>query len=106
VVVPNSTVLNEIVTNRSVSDLRKQALLMQTTRGVPSELSRDLTRLVREFDGVAGAPAPSTALESVQDGSVRLRIEFWVPLERGTSVAEQVAEAIRARYPDAALTVM
>lgn len=106
VVVPNSTVLNEIVTNRSASNLQKQILLLYISNPDLSALSRKITDTLRNFDDIAAAPAPLVAVEEIKDGTTRLRIEFWVTAGRRIEVASNVAEALREAFPSASLTVV
>jgi small-conductance mechanosensitive channel len=106
VVVPNSTVLNEIVTNRSASNLQKQTLLLYTKREDLAGISKDITQALRGFDGIASAPAPLVALEEIKEGTARLRVEFWVTAGRRVEVASEVAEKLREAFPNAGLSVV
>jgi len=106
VVVPNSTVLNEIVTNRSASNLQKQILLLYTSNAELSMVSGRVTDALRPFDDIAPAPAPLVAVEEIKDGTARLRIEFWVTAGKRVEVASNAAEALREAFPNASLTVV
>lgn len=106
VVVPNSTVLNEIVTNRSVSDLQRQAILVYTAKSDMSAASGQISSVLKEFEGIASSPAPVTSLEQIKDGMARLRVEFWVESARRITVTSEVAEALRTAFPDSSLTVV
>jgi small-conductance mechanosensitive channel len=106
VVVPNNLVLTEIVTNRSASELSRQILLLSTRRADLTEVSREITTLLRGFEFVASAPAPTTALEELKFGVSRLRIEFWVPTSSRIALTAQVVEALQAHFPDADITVV
>lgn len=106
VVVPNSTVLNEIVINRSVSNLRKQILLVEAAVGDVSDMSGQITRVLRGFEGVVTTPAPVVALEQVKDGVARLRVEFWALETVRHDLTAEVAKALQAAFPQAALTVV
>lgn len=106
VVVPNSTILNEILTNRSASDLQRQIIVLGVRSGGLSETSQEITRLLRDFQDVASSPAPTTALEEVKDGVTRLRIEFWVPAGTRLAVTPQVVESLHDRFPDASVAVL
>jgi small conductance mechanosensitive channel len=106
VVVPNSTVLNEIVTNRSASNLQKQALLLYTTRTDLDGINKDITQTLRNFDAIASSPAPLVTLEEIKDNTSRLRVEFWVKAGRRVEVVSQVAEALRESFPNASLSLV
>lgn len=106
VVVPNSTVLNEIVTNRSVSNLQRQIVQVVTRRDDPSEVSDRIRLALHTLPDIAPAPAPLTALEEIKDDTMRLRVEFWVTAGRRVAVAAEAAAALEAALPDATLTVV
>lgn len=106
VVVPNSVVLNEIVTNRSVSNLQRQILHVRTSRVGLANMSEEIGAALKEHSDIATTPAPVIALEKVMDGVSRLRVEYWVPGPKRIATAAQVAEALQARFPDANITVV
>lgn len=106
VVVPNSVVLNEIVTNSSASNLKRAVLLLRTNRTNLTETSTEITRTLKGFDTIAGSPTPTTALEAVHNGVARLRVEFWVSEKDLVTVTPQVVEALQARFPGANVTVI
>jgi len=105
VVVPNSVVLNEIVTNRSASNLQRQIITMRLQKGSLAEISRQISDTLKGFSEVAATPAPVVALEQITNGFARLRIEFWVPAGRRVALAPQVVEALQAHFPDANVMV-
>ncbi len=105
VVVPNSVVLNEIVTNRSVSNLQRQILHVRTSRVGLSNMSEQIGDALRGHVDIAPTPAPVIALEKVMDGEARLRVEYWVPGPKRIVTASQVAESLQVRFPDANITV-
>ncbi|MFL5734630.1 MAG: mechanosensitive ion channel family protein [Chloroflexia bacterium] len=105
VVVPNNTILNEILTNRSASDLKRQIIKVRVKGGSLTEISQDVIELLRDFPDIATSPAPVTAVEGIAEGIGTLRVEFWAQAEALLSITAQVVEALRARFPDAGVTV-
>jgi small-conductance mechanosensitive channel len=105
VVVPNNTVFTEIVTNRSATDLHRSIVEVQFRTSNITSVTKQVTELLRDTEGVAATPAPVISLEGVQDGVAKVRVEFWVPLTERVSLTAHVVEAIRARYPEADVTV-
>ncbi len=105
VVVPNNTVLTEVVTNRSAFKLRRQVLMVGIKQGSVTGTGQQISDLLRGFEDIAHTPAPVVALESVKDGVASLRVEFWVPATARVQVIPQVVEALRARFTDADITV-
>jgi len=105
VVVPNSVVLNEIVTNRSVSNLQRQIIHVRIPKARLADMSEQINEALKEHEDVAVTPSPVIALERVIDGAARLRVEFWVPGPKKVATTSRVAESIQARFPDANITV-
>jgi small-conductance mechanosensitive channel len=105
VVVPNNTVLTEVVTNRSAFKLRRQVLVVGIRQGSVTGTGQQINELLRNFEDIAHTPAPVVALESVKDGVANLRLEFWVPATARAQVTSQVVEALRTRFSDADVTV-
>jgi small conductance mechanosensitive channel len=105
VVIPNNTVFTEIVTNRSATDLHRAVAEVQLRTNSIVSLTGQLTDLLGEIEGVAGTPAPVISLEGVQEGVAQVRVEFWVPLAERVSLTARVVEAIRARFPEADVSV-
>jgi small conductance mechanosensitive channel len=106
VVVPNNVILNEILTNRSASNLQRQIILLRVERGSVTEMSSEISEILKGFTEVASSPAPVIALEGVQEGVARLRVEFWVHAGVGVNFTPQVVEALQAKYPHADVTVV
>jgi small conductance mechanosensitive channel len=106
VVVPNSVILNEILTNRSASNLQRQIIVLKVECGSVTEMSKEISEVLKGFTEVAASPAPVIALEGVQEGVARLRVEFWVPAGVGVTFTPQMVEALQVKYPHADVTVV
>ncbi len=104
-IVPNSVVLNEIVTNRSVSDLQRQIITLDLPKAGLTDATGQITTALKEFPTVAASPAPVVALEGVNNGVTKLRVEFWVPAGHRVSLTPQIVEALQACFPEANVTV-
>jgi small-conductance mechanosensitive channel len=106
VVVPNNMVLNEIVTNRSASNLQRQVVVIQVANGSPTDTTNQVNAALRDFTDIAASPAPVVALEGVTDGTARFRVEYWMPLGTQLAITPRVVEALQARFPNANVTVV
>jgi small conductance mechanosensitive channel len=109
VVVPNSTVLNEIVTNRSISNQQKTSIKVRVDMADTADMQKtsdDILALLQNLDSVSKSPAPAVAVEGTFDGLVRLRVDFWFTSGEKTTAATQVVDALRARWPEANMTVL
>ena len=106
VVVPNSLVLNEIVTNRSASNLQRQVITVRILRGSLSTISKEINEALKAFTDITSTPAPLVTLESIQEGAARLRVEYWTPAQVRVALMPQVVEALQVRFPEADVTVV
>ncbi|MEO6458638.1 MAG: mechanosensitive ion channel domain-containing protein [Chloroflexia bacterium] len=106
VVVPNSIVLNEIVTNRSASNLQRQVITVRILRGSLSTISKEIDETLKAFPDITSTPAPVITLESIQEGAARLRVEYWTPAQVRVALMPQVIEALQVRFPEADVTVV
>lgn len=105
-VVPNSVILTEILTNRSASNLQRQVVVIGIKEGNLSEVSQEIDRILNGFEHIASKPAPVTALEEVKDGVAQLRVQFWVQANKRLAVTAQVVEALQADFANASVTVI
>ena len=108
VVVPNNTVLNEVVTNRSISDQQKAIIKVRvrtTDLGDLQKISDDIAEAMASIDGIANSPAPSVVLEGMHAGIARLRVECWFTTGQKATITSQVVDALRARWPEATVVV-
>ncbi len=105
-VVPNNMVLNEIVTNRSASNLQRQVIVLRMPKGSLTEMSNQISATLKNFSAIAPSPAPVVALESVYSGVAKIRVEYWVPAGTRIATAPQVVEALQTSFPDANVTVV
>jgi len=109
VVVPNSTVLNEIVTNRSVSNQQKTSVKVRVAMSDMVDMQKtsdEIVSLLENLEDVSKTPAPAVAVEGTFGGVVRLRVDFWFTTGGKAAAAAQVVDALRARWPEANMTMM
>ncbi len=106
VVVPNAVIFTEILTNRSVSNLQRQIILLNIKQGNLSEISQEIDRALSRFEQIASAPAPVTALEEVKDGVARLRVQFWTLADERMGVTAQVVESLQAQFANDASVII
>jgi small conductance mechanosensitive channel len=106
VVVPNNTVLNEIITNRSTNNLVRATVLMRIKRAANTDLNTQVRDTVASIPDVASTPAPVVTPEGIFEGTARIKIEFWVPTGKKAEVTAAVVEALQTSFPDANLKVV
>ncbi len=108
VVVPNNTMLTEIVTNRSASPQQRAGIKvsLETTdlEGL-QEMAKDINQALTGIKEVAQSPAPTVIVEGVAEGTARLRAEFWFLTGQRAEVVSRAVAALRAKWPDADIAV-
>jgi small-conductance mechanosensitive channel len=105
VVVPNNTVLNEIVTNRSASALMRVTLQMQIKGAAKPDMVEQIKEALSGITDVADTPSPLVDLEGISEGMSVLRINFWVPTGKKMEVTSVVLETLQERFQQADLKV-
>jgi small conductance mechanosensitive channel len=105
VVVPNNTVLNEIVTNRSASALMRVTLQMQIKGTAKPDMVEQIKEALSGITDVADTPSPLVDLEGISEGMSVLRINFWVPTGKKMEVTSVVLETLQERFQQADLKV-
>ena len=106
VVVPNNVVLNEILTNRSASNLQRQVIVIQVPNASLTHTTSEVNAALRDFADIVATPTPVVALEGVTDGTARFRLEYWVPSGTHLAITPGVVEALQARFPKSNVTVV
>ncbi len=105
VVVPNNTVLNEIITNRSANNQQRATIQVRIKRSNISELTDQIRPIIEAIPDIAQTPAPIIALEGVFEGAARIRIDFWSPTSKKAAVTPSALSALQSAFPDANLKV-
>lgn len=109
VVVPNNTVLNEVVTNRSVTNQQKAVIRVRVkdvAQGEMQKLSEGISEALAAIYGVGKKPAPVVTMEGVHEGTARVKVEFWHTTGQKAAVVSQVVDALRTRWPEANMAVV
>ena len=104
VLVPNSVIFTEIVSNRSAYDIHRVALQLDEVRTPFQDLSRLVNDALAPFPDIEHAPAPKLTIQKVNDdGTTTTRIEYW---QRGTTVIlPEVLERLKEAFPGADITI-
>jgi small-conductance mechanosensitive channel len=106
VVVPNNTVLTEIITNRSANSLVRTTVQMRVRRGDVPDLYNRVKTVVAGVEGVAETPSSDVAMDGVFEGVERHKINFWAPTGKKAEVTLAVMEALQSSFPEANLKVV
>jgi len=99
VIIPNSALMTEIVTNRSLG--RLQAYSISITGGL--DLAGDaLTRYTAVLNGksaVSKQPEPEVLVESLDADQTTVRMRFWA--NKQSTVVAEIAREMRSQLPEA-----
>ncbi len=102
VIVPNSALMSEFVTNRSLGSLQAYSICIA---GGPDLVGDGLTRYTAVLEGrsaVSKQPEPEVVVESLDADQSTVRMRFWA-LRQSTVVAE-IAGELRLQLPDATVS--
>jgi small-conductance mechanosensitive channel len=108
VIIPNSIVFTEVVTNRTASDYTQQTIyLTLKAEHSLSEVSEGVTKTFAAFgaDKISPLYPPAVHLASVTDGVTKVNVEFWTTRAAPRSVKADVAAALSKALPELDLSV-
>ena len=106
VVVPNNTVLNEIITNRSASSLVRASVQMRLKQADSEQVSSRVNEVLAGIEGISVAPPPDVMHEGIFAGTEKHKINFWVPTGKKLELTSAAVKALQAAFPDADLKVL
>jgi small conductance mechanosensitive channel len=104
VLIPNNIVFTDILTNRSAYDTHRVSLQLHGIRAAFQDLNRLVNEALDPFEEVARTPAPLVKIQSVEDGSATVTVDYW---QRGAApILPDVLASLRAAFPEAKITVV
>lgn len=108
VVVPNNTMLNEIVINRSASRQQKAAIRVRIAgeSATLQETVRSMNETLANVEGVTKDPAPAVSIDGIHEGTARLRVEFWFPTGEKATAAANIIAVLRSQWPEANMAMV
>lgn len=102
VIVPNSVVMTEVVTNRSLTTSQPYVI---TVSGGRDLLGADLdgyTSLLQSREAISESPEPEVYIESVEAETASLCLRFWT--SKRSAVVRDVVTELERRLPEATIT--
>jgi len=99
IIVPNSQIMNSIITNYSVNDTRRVDMVV----GVSYEddidkVRKTLEELIAAEERILPEPAPTIAVSALADSSVNFVVRPWVKTSDYWGVMFDMTEAIKKRF--------
>lgn len=102
VIVPNSVVMTDIVTNRSLGDYRPYAILLTGDRALLQDGLTPYLQVLQEDIEVGSDPAPEAVVESIEAENVVLRLDFHSL--KGSTVVSSLLQKLEKQFPAASVT--
>jgi small-conductance mechanosensitive channel len=103
VLVPNTIVFSEIVTNQSAYGTRRVALQLTGVKADYQELHHLVLEALEPFEEVAHTPAPKVLIQKVDAGSLTIAVEFWT--RNGSATVPDILSRLQAVFPAAQMTI-
>jgi len=105
-IVPNSAVTSNIITNVTANDTRRVDLVMGIGYDDDIPKAKELmTRIVGEDDRILSDPAPTIAVSELADSSVNFVVRPWVKTEDYWSVYFDLTEKIKMAFDEAGISI-
>ncbi|HEU5329934.1 MAG TPA: mechanosensitive ion channel domain-containing protein [Thermomicrobiales bacterium] len=103
VLVPNTIVFSEIVTNQSAYDARRVSLQLTGVQASYQELHQLVSDALEPFDEIANTPAPKVLIQKVEAGALTLTVEFWS--RNGNTQLPAILSRLQDVFPDAQIMI-
>lgn len=108
VIVPNTVLFTEVVTNRSAFNLQRDVI--GVTLGLGESSLSTITSRISETLGkipeIAPTPTPTIRVENITAQAVKLHVEFWSAPRDETRATGSAALALRETFPNADVAVI
>jgi small conductance mechanosensitive channel len=104
VLIPNTIVFSDILTNRSAYDTHKVSLQLKDIRVPFTDLSRLVNDALAPFEEIDHAPAPQVKLKAIENGVATVTLDYW---QRGSApILPDVLSRLQDVFPNAAITII
>jgi small conductance mechanosensitive channel len=105
VIIPNSTLMNGVIRNRTAEPKRRVDLVFKVSYSDDFEKAeRILRELVDEHADVLKEPAPLVGLQNLGDSSLDIVVRVWTPTLRYWDVYRDLTRAAKLRLDRAGIT--
>jgi small conductance mechanosensitive channel len=106
VIVPNSQIMNGIITNYSAHDTRRVDLVVGCGYGDDvDKVYKVLQEIIADDDRILKDPAPSINLNTLADSSVNFNVRPWVNKADYWGVYNGVTEQVKRRFDQEGLNI-
>ena len=106
VIVPNSAVIGDNITNYSANDLRRVDLVAAIGYGDNLGAARDLLmEIMTSHPLVLSDPAPTVFVQELADSSVNLAVRPWAKTDDYAQVRSEMLEQMKLRLDEAGISM-
>jgi small conductance mechanosensitive channel len=106
IIIPNSQIMNGIITNYSAHDTRRVDLVFGCSYGDDiDKVYKVLEEIIAAEDRILLDPAPSIALNTLADSSVNFNVRPWVNKEDYWDVYNSLTEQVKRSFDAAGLNI-
>lgn len=106
IIVPNSKIMGNIITNYSANETRRVDMVFGISYGDDIDKARNVMREVVEADErVHKEPAPAIVVNELGDSSVNFNVRPWVNTADYWAVKWDLTEAIKKRFDKEGITI-
>jgi len=101
IIVPNSQIMNSIITNYSANDTRRVDMVIGVSYGDDiDKVRKTLEELIAAEERVLPEPAPTITVSALADSSVNFNVRPWVKTSDYWGVMFDMTEAIKKRFDE------
>jgi len=106
VIIPNSQIMNGIITNFSANDTRRVDLVFGCSYGDDvDKVYKVLEEIIAADDRILSDPEPSIALNTLADSSVNFNVRPWVKKEDYWGVYNGITEQVKRKFDESELNI-
>jgi small conductance mechanosensitive channel len=106
IIVPNSKIISDIITNINAKDTRRVDLIVGISYSDDMAKTKEiLDRLAKEDSRILADPAPTIAVAELADSSVNLVFRPWVKTADYWNVRFDLTEKIKNRLDEAGISI-
>jgi small conductance mechanosensitive channel len=101
IIVPNSQIMNSIITNYSANDTRRVDMVVGVSYDDDiDKVRKTLEELIAAEERILPEPAPTIAVSALADSSVNFIVRPWVKTSDYSGVKFDMTEAIKKRFDE------
>lgn len=102
VIVPNSALMTDIVTNRSLGRLQAYSISVSGGGDITGDALTRYTAVLEGKSAVSKQPEPEVVVESLDADQTTVKLRFWA--QKQSTIVTEIARELRAQIPEATVS--